>query len=330
MVINHSFLSIYMIYVYIISKFLVLGGKMDISIILNQLVTLFIVIGLGYFLRKIKLMPVEFTRQLTKLAMPCLIINSVLTMQERPDIKNVMIAFIASFAMYIFLPLIGWIVSKILFVPKKDLGLYIFMTTFLNVGFMGYPLIEALLGNQAIFYTSIVNIVFNLGCYSYGILLVNMGIHDDVKLSPKLLLTPGLIFSFVALILYFFNIHFPESVTKSFTYVGGLTTPLAMLLIGTSLANIDIKKVFTEWRLYIFTAIKQIALPILLCPLIKYFITDSVLNNVIFIMISVPIANSAVLFATEYRANEELAAKAVFISTLLSLATIPIVVSLCF
>lgn len=307
---------------------------MDISVILNQLITLFLIIGLGYFLRKINVMPNEFSKQLTKLllhvTMPSLIINSVLTMKERPDPSTVLVAFIASAIMYLILPLVGFIVSKLLFVSKEKLGMYIFMTTFLNVGFMGYPLLNALFGNQAIFYGSIVNIVFNICCYSYGIILVNMGQRKDVKFSPRLLLSPGLIFAMVALVFYFLDIKFIASVTQAFTYVGGLTTPLAMLIIGTSLANISIKEVFTDLRLYLFVAIKQVLIPVAIFPLIKYFIHDKLLMNVIFIMICVPIANTAVLFATEYEANEDLAAKGVFISTLLSLVTIPLVITLCF
>ena len=80
----------------------------------------------------------------------------------------------------------------------------------------------------------------------------------------------------------------------------------------------------------IFTFFKQLLLPIAICPILKFFIHDELLLYVIFIMLCVPIANSSVLFATEYGGDVKLAAKSVFISTLFSLITIPIAVMICF
>jgi len=307
---------------------------MEISIIINQLITLFLVIGLGFFLKKVNLMPDAFNKQVTKLllyvTMPCLIISSVLGMENRPSLQNILICFLIAIIMYSFLPIIGFILTKILFVPQKQVGLYIFMATFLNVGFMGFPLINALLGAEAMLYTSIINIVFNLCSFSYGLLLMNIGSDNEIKLTPKRFLTPGLILSIVAIIIYFINPTVPGCVSKSIEYVGSLTTPLAMLVIGTSLANIGAKELFSDWRLYVFTLLKQILIPIAVSPILKYFIHDSILLYVVFIMISVPIANSSVLFATEYGNDVKLAAKGVFISTLFSLFTIPLVVMICF
>lgn len=307
---------------------------MDISIIIDQLITLFILIGLGYFLRKVELMPVDFNKRLTKLllnvTMPALIISSVLSMEERPALSNIGISFVASILIYTLLPLIGFIFTKILFVPKSQVGLYIFMTTFLNVGFMGFPLINALLGNEAMLYTTIVNVTFNICSFSYGVILITMGQNSEIKFSLKTLLTPGFILSLAALVIYFIDPKLPSSINQAVSYVGNLTTPLAMLVIGTSLANIAFKEVFTDWRLYIFTILKQVLLPIAVSPILKLFIADKVLMYVIFILISVPIANSSVLFATEYNADEKTAAKGVFISTLFSLISIPLVVMLCF
>ena len=307
---------------------------MEISVIVNQLITLFIVIALGYFLRKVKLMPVEFNRQLTKLllnvTMPALMVSAVLSMEERPSVKNVSLSFVAAIIMYALLPLAGFIITKLLFVSKKQAGLYIYMTTFSNVGFMGFPLLSALLGNQALLYATVINVIFNICSFSYGLLLITSGIDAEVKLTPKSFLTPGLIFSVLALVLYFLDLSFPSSVIEAVDYVGGLTTPIAMLLIGTSLANMSPGKLFTDWRIYIFTLIKQILIPVAVAPVLKMFIEDKTLLYVIFILLSVPIANASVLFATEYGADEDLAAKGVFISTLFSLFTIPLVVMWCF
>ncbi len=306
---------------------------MSISIVLNQLITLFILMALGFILFRIHMMPKEFNRQLTKLllnvTMPALIISSVLTVEEKASGGTVFFVLLLAIGMYLLLPVLGTIIAKLLFVPKKQLGLYVFMTVFSNVGFMGFPLISALLGNEAVFYTALFNIIFNLSAYSYGILLVNYGTKDPVKPNLGLLLSPGILLSLLAVVIYFIDISFPKCIADAISSVGGLTTPLAMLLIGASLGSMNLKEVFLDWRIYPYTVLKQLVLPIALFPVLKLFIHDELLLGVTLIMLSVPVANTAVLFSTAYHADEKLAARTVFITTLSSLVTIPLVIMLC-
>lgn len=306
---------------------------MNISIVLNQLITLFLLMGLGFFLYRIHMMPREFNKQATKLllnvTMPALILDCVLTTEEKASGQTVFWVLLTAIAMYLVLPLFGLLISKLLFVPKKQLGLYIFMTVFSNVGFMGFPLINALLGREAVFYTALFNIIFNLSAYSYGILLVNYGSDHPVKLNLRLLMSPGILLSLLAVLLYFVPITFPASITDAISYVGGLTTPLAMLLIGTSLGSMNLKEVFSDWRVYPYTILKQFLLPLALFPLLSILIHNSLLLHVTLIMLSVPSANTAVLFATEYDADEKLAARTVFLTTLSSLISIPVILMLC-
>ena len=110
--------------------------------------------------------------------------------------------------------------------------------------------------------------------------------------------------------------------------VGDITTPMAMLLIGSTLANIPLKEVFSELRIYPYTIIKQVIVPIIAYPILNMFISDSLILGITLIMISMPVANSAVLFATEYDGDISLAAKTVFMTTLLSVVTIPLIVAL--
>lgn len=306
---------------------------MSISIVLNQLITLFLLMGLGFVLFRIHMMPKDFNRQLTKLllnvTMPALIINSVLTVSEKASGGTVFFILLLAIGMYLLLPVLGAAIAKLLFVPKKQIGLYIFMTVFSNVGFMGFPLISALLGNEAVFYTALFNIIFNLSAYSYGILLIHYGTENSVKLNFRFLLSPGILLSLLAVVIYFIDIQFPQSVANAISSVGSLTTPLAMLIIGASLGSMNLKEVFSDWRVYPYTILKQLILPIALFPVLKLIIHDELLLGVTLIMLSVPVANTAVLFSTAYHADEKLAARTVFITTLSSLVTIPLVILLC-
>ena len=106
--------------------------------------------------------------------------------------------------------------------------------------------------------------------------------------------------------------------------MGGLTSTFSMLIIGSTLATIRLKEVFNDIRVYFFAFIKQLLLPLLLMPLCKYFLKDDLIYGVTMLLLLMPVANSTVLFTTDFGHNEQLAAKTVFITTALSLVTIPV------
>ena len=305
---------------------------MDIQVILMQMVQLFLMIGLGYFLFKVKILDVELNKRLTTLLLavttPALIISSVLSTTEYLPFTDILFVFLVGILVYIVLPILGWILVKIMRIPLPQQGLYIFMTVFSNIGFMGFPVMKAIFGNDAVFYTALFNMLFNLLVFSVGTGIMGYGTGRKMDFNPKDLLSPGVIASLVALVIYMAKIQFPNVISSTITMIGDITTPIAMLIIGSTLANIPLKEVFSELRIYPYTFIKQVIIPALAYPVLRLFIQDPLILGVTLIMISMPVANSAVLFATEYDGDVSLAAKAVFMTTLLSIVTIPLIVSL--
>ncbi len=305
---------------------------MDIQVILMQMVQLFLMIGLGYFLFKVKILDVELNKRLTTLLLavttPALIISSVLSTTEYLPFTDILFVFLVGILVYIVLPILGWILVKIMRIPLPQQGLYIFMTVFSNIGFMGFPVMKAIFGNDAVFYTALFNMLFNLLVFSVGTGIMGYGTGRKMDFNPKDLLSPGVIASLVALVIYMAKIQFPNVISSTITMIGDITTPVAMLIIGSTLANIPLKEVFSELCIYPYTFIKQVIIPVLAYPVLRLFIQDPLILGVTLIMISMPVANSAVLFATEYDGDVSLAAKAVFMTTLLSIVTIPLIVSL--
>lgn len=305
---------------------------MDIQVILMQMIQLFLVIALGYFLFKIKLLDVDLNKKLTTLLLsvttPAMIVSSVLSTTVTQGLNDILFVFAVGFAIYLIMPVLGFFVVKVLRIPLPQQGLYIFMTVFSNIGFMGFPVMKAIFGNEAVFFTAIFNMIFNLFVFTAGIMIMNYGTGQKVKLDPRNLLSPGVIASLVALLIYFTGIKLPNVLSSTVTMIGDITTPMAMLLIGSTLANIPLKEVFSELRIYPYTIIKQIIVPIIAYPILNMFIGDPLILGITLIMISMPVANSAVLFATEYEGDVSLAAKTVFMTTLLSVVTIPLIVAL--
>ena len=305
---------------------------MDINVVINQMIQLFLILGLGYFLNKIKLFDAELNQKLNKLLLnvttPALIIASVGSLEPSNNLSEVLVVFLVAVIIFAILPFLSYILVKIMRIPNHQKGLYMFMTIFSNIGFMGFPVMKSIFGNQAVFYTSIFNMIFNFLVFTLGVFLINYGTEKEVKPNLKNLLTPGIIASIIAIIIYFLKIPMPTIFVSSFDMVGSITTPIAMMLIGSTLANIDIKEVFTEFRIYPYTIIKQILIPLAAYPILSYFITNPLILGVALINLAMPVANSAVLFATQYDGDLKLAAKSVFITTLLSVFTIPVIVAL--
>ena len=305
---------------------------MEGSIIVSQMVQMFLIMFLGYFLRKQGLLDQGFTAKLTtfllNVAMPCLILHSVIAQADEPNLREAGIVFAVAAVMYLLLPLLSLLLVKLLRLPKQQQGVYAFMMTFSNVGFMGFPLVNAVYGSEAVFYTAIINILFTISSYTIGLLLLHCGQATKAKFDPKQLLTPGVVRSVLAIILYLADFSFPTELVQSTETVGNMTTPSAMLCMGSTLASMELKEVMSDWRVYLFSVIKQIVLPLLLLPLIWSVLSSDYLRGIIYLLLLTPVANSAVLFATEYGYDEKLAAKGVFLSTILSVGTIPLLAPL--
>lgn len=306
---------------------------MEISVLINQLIQLFILMGVGYFVYKIKIMDADFNKKLTnfvlKVTLPCMIIASVFNSSNDGDHSRILVSFIVAIIMYLLLPVVGIIVAKLIRCEKDDTGIYVFMTVYSNASFMGFPVIESVLGSEALLYAAIFCMIFNITCFSIGIKEINYPEKSEKKMKVKdILLHPGVFSAVIALVLYFINPTLPDLITGPITSVGKLTSVLAMILMGASLAKIPVKSVFNDIRPYIFIIIKQVIIPIILWPLLKACIKDMTVLGVTMIMLAMPIANMVVMFAIEYDRDEELAAKNVFLSTLFSIVLLPLVLAI--
>lgn len=304
---------------------------MDIQILTSQMIMLFLILALGYIIYKLKVVDDNFSKTLSKLViqvtMPAMILASVLKLEERQALSDVLLSIAIAVVLFFFLlPIVGIILAKLLRIDKKNTGLFTFMATYPNVGFMGFPVIGALAGSVGLFYAAIYNLIFNISIFTLGIWFMNKDNADGKKFDFKLLLTPGVIVAFFALVLYFLDIKAPEMICNTVDMVGSITSPAAMLIIGFTLAKMDIKTIFSDWKLYPWAVIRQIVIPILLYIPLSLIIKNETMLMVTFILFTMPVANNSVLFSNMYNGNANLAAKNVFITTLLSLVTVPLCV----
>ena len=305
---------------------------MDVMVVFMQMVQLFSLMAVGYLLYCLKIFDKSFNKKLTafllSVTMPSMIVVSILSQEKVQKIEDIIFAFVLGVIIYLLLPVIGYVIAKIVKVPQEQVGLYMFMNMFSNVGFMGYPVMNAIYGPSAIFYTSIFNMIFNLFLYSTGRSVMRFGYHENEKINMKNFINPGIVASLIAIVFYFAGLRLPTLVLSTLDMLGDMTTPLAMMIIGSTLATIPLKDVFNERSAYAFALVKQVIFPVIAFPILNILIKDSLLLGVALIMISMPVGNSAVLFATQYGGDEAVAAKNIFMTTLISVITIPLIVAL--
>lgn len=312
----------------------------NMTVLIHQLIQLFLIICIGFIAFKTKVLNEKSNHAINKfildVTLPFMIINSVLSMGERPSISSVATLFAASIIFYLIMPVIAFIVVKIMLktmrIKKSRQGAYMFMLIFSNVGFMGFPILQAAcgpLGDTAVFYAAVINIFFNLSAFTYGVIMIGYGDTKKTALKLKSLLSPGIISSILAIIIYVFDFRLSSTITNVVETVGDLTSPLAMIMVGATLASIELREVFNEWKIYVFALIKQLLLPILLYPVFRLFLGDGLLFNVMFIEFLMPIANTALMLSDEYGADSKFISKTIFISTAMSLFTMPFTIYIC-
>lgn len=303
---------------------------MDFRLIFNQLLVLFSLMIVGYFLDKLKIIDQHTNKKLSSFVVnvstPALIIAGMADPTLSGTSINLFEILSISILSYVFLFLLTFFVPQLIKVPKSEYGIYKFMIMFSNVGFMGYPVITAIYGTEGIIYASIFNLPFNLLAFSLGVYFVSSHSEEKMKFNWKLFVNAGVVSVFIGLFFFITKIPLPMFVGDTITMVGDLTTPLAMLVIGASLANISIKAVFGNFRIYLFSFFKLIVFPIVLWLIFKQFPIDELLLGIAVVIVGMPVAANAVMLSKEYNGNEVVASEGVFMTTLFCILTIPLLV----
>jgi predicted permease len=252
---------------------------------------------------------------LLKVTLPAAMIVSAVGQDTSNQVEAFYVLAVAS-AIFILAPILANIFQK--FTGCDDI--YKLMLTYPNLGFMGFPIIMTMYGQLGLFYASLFVIVFNISIFSYGISVLNNG----QSLSLKQFINPGIIAALIALVIFVFNIPLPVVITKFLSSIGSITSPLAMMILGSTVAAVDFKQLFNSKLLYVFSACKLIIWPGLIWLVLHLFIDNPMIIGISTILMSLPVAGNVSMLSITYGGNTSIAAKGTGLSTLLSLITIPI------
>ena len=304
----------------------------DVSVVSNMVAMLFVVLLIGFGAKKLNWVTDVTSKQISnlliKVAQPFLIISSLLKLDYSEErLLSGGIIFIIGVTVHGILSLFAFLATRPL---KKDDKRKIceFALIFANCGFLGYPLMEAAMGPEGLFYASIYVLTFNIYAWTWGMFILGKG-RDDVKIKPKnMILNFGTIPCLIGMVLYVVQLPVPDFMVSAMSSVGSVCTPLSVFLCGILLAKIPFKKMFTRISVYYVAILKLVIFPVIITLVAKLCGLSETMIYVSAIMTSLPTATNTAMFAEMYDIEPEYAAQTVGTSTALCVLTVPLVVFL--
>lgn len=291
--------------------------------IVSKVAVMLIMIVVGYYIAKKGVFTERGTSEINTLLLqivtPCLIINSFITSEDDLQPMELLMA-VGTSALAIFLSL-GLSYGFFRKEPPQRQKVLRFATIFSNAGFMGLPLVEGIVGDKGVIYGSFFIVVFNLICWTYGFRMMSGGQRMSWKV---LLLNPGIIGLIFGLPIYFLKIPIPAVLAEPVGFFADLNTPLAMLVIGSYVAKVDLHSFISDLAVYKMAALRLVAAPAVFLLCLVFIRPEEQLLVTSVIQAACPVAANTVLFAVQYKQDSALASKTVAVSTVLSIITIPI------
>ena len=289
-----------------------------------EMLVIFFAIAMGYLANRLKIMGGEMDQKVSKLLLyitvPAFSLGSVLARETLPPMGEFLSMLVIVAVFYGMELLFALVVPRVLGGTPGQRGVWRYGMLFPNVGFIGYPVVVALLGQDALFYAIILALPFNMLSYSLGPLLLVGAKRFDLKQ----LFSPCVVSSLLALILALARIQLPPIVGETLNFVGDMTVPLSLILVGSLLAGLPVKSVFSSVRLWILAGLRLLVLPAVLAVLLSFLDISPLVKGVAIVQSAMPMAVNGSMLCLEYGGDTDCMAQATFITTLAAIITIPL------
>ena len=302
--------------------------------------TLFILLAIGFLCRKKGIIDDVASKKLSRLILsvgqPAMLISSLASADFNDEnLRIALIMVILGFVYHILLAVLSYIFSAPLKKNLDEQKLSEFGFMFANCAFIGFPIFEALLGHVGKFMASFLCVSFNILLWTWGMIIMGRG-RNDIKLTPKkALINFGTIPCLIGFLLFMLKapaigFELPEFIMSGAQYLSNLCTPISVLVTGALIATQSPRKIFLNWKLYYFNAVKLILLPLILCLLSKLLLilipVEGLEIYAIFVTAAaaLPTASSVTMMAETYGLDSGYSSLTVGTSSLLAVLTIPL------
>lgn len=293
----------------------------------QQVLVLFALMAVGFGLGKAKLMGDKGSLAMTNLVIyavsPAMMVVAFQRDKAASDLHNFLLCVLLSVVVHVISIVLACVTLR---GRDSACGAMRFGAVFSNCGFMGYPLMTAMIGSLGVFYGSAYVTVFTVLAWTVGVYMLT---HDAGKLRLKaIVLNPGVISVAVAMTLYLLSVRLPEIVMTPLTHLANMNTPLPIIVVGYQLSHADFRTTFADRRSWTVLLLRLLVIPLLTVALCWALRVDSAVALVAVIAASAPPAALLSMFAQKFDGDTRLTSSMVSVFTALSVLTIPPVVGL--
>lgn len=299
---------------------------------ITALAKTFIIILPGYIVTRLGILHKQHTAGMSALitcvTYPCLVITAMqmeFSMRVLNNCKYVVLIF---FGAVVAALIVSKLITLLIKLPPERAGIFAFMMVFGNTGFIGLPVLNGLFGSEAVFYGALCDSSYDIFMFTIGITLIRNGASEEklnLRETMKGLINPCLIGVLIGLTLYICGITLPEIIAVPVERMGNITSPLAMIVVGSHLASVRIRDLFSSGAAWLVCLVKLIVFPLIALGIVKLTIgTGSLLASVIVMQAAMPVAMLSVIFSERYKGDVAFASTGVMLTTLLCIVTIPL------
>lgn len=307
---------------------------MDFFLTLQNVSVLFLLILIGYIVGRLGIVSEGGQRELTALilnvTMPATIILSMQVPFTMEKLNQAIWLSLIMIGCYLFMVLFSSLAVRLF--PKLSVGRKDILQAGMilsNTSFMGYPIVLALLGEGALFYAVICgSFIFEIFAWTYGTFLIGRNAGGGGVSLKRAVLNPGVLSIGVGVILFLTGLTIPEPINSTMELLSKATSPMAMMMVGMILSRTKLSEALGDRNIYIASGFKLLVHPLLILFALRALGFSDVFITVPIILLSMPTAAYVAMFSASLDNDEAYAGQLVFVSSLLSLITIPIVTSL--
>ena len=310
---------------------------------ITVMITLFVVVVVGYVAGRLGYLGGDFDRQLSRLVInitcPALILSSSMT-GELPDRRFILPLLLISVITYVVLAAVAFLLPRYLTKRRADEGAIGFALMFGNVGFMGYPVVASIFGHEAIFYAAVLNVVNTFAVFTVGTMLITgAGVRSYVgtevreyereRFQKKVLYSTPMLAAYLTMLIVAFEIKdIPAFISQPLTMIGNITVPAALLIVGSSMSQLPLRALMGNLTVYLTTALRLVLLPLGVYLMTRNLGFSELVVSINTVVIAMPVATYGTILCLKYEKDTTFITEATFITTLCSMVTIPLLVML--
>lgn len=285
---------------------------MPIDTILALMVEIFIMVAVGFLLKKNHVIDDDFQNKLSGLLVGAVLPLSVLATGNKeysPAISQGLVKTgLIGIAYYLISIVVMLAIARLLKLQPSKKGVFVTLGVFANTAFIGYPIAGALFGNEGVLYAVVYNLLFQTFLFTIGVRLLDSG----QKMQWKPFLTSPLTISSVSSLLIFVSpFRFPAPVTSAFQTIGSMSVPLSMIIIGCSLADMKFFEIWSSPLSYIVSAFRLAIFPLAMLFVLRLLGISGVAASTCVLLTALPPGALNVIMAQRYKGDVKFATQAV-------------------